>query len=457
MELFLRTAIYAGLIVVGLVALLIFIYNIVNSPLKSFPGPFANKFTNIRRFLSRDKLISLTRIYNAGNLWKRQADKFSFSRMYRVGESTGDDGQPFPNFFSTSDGHWHATVLRPIGAFFSASNVLGLEGYVDDTIDLFIRMLEERFVDKGLYCDMAEYVLFFAWDVTFGEPIGFLEAGRGCRRLLKMADWNFDYFAAASPELDMLLDKNPVYKLSPPSLGWAAQISVENYKRRQMGNRRRLPTGRSDMLYKYLDAQRKHPELVDDNIVISYLVNNTVAGSNPTAYTLTTVIYYVLKDPLVHMTLREETENARLTVPVSWKAAQQLPYLDAIIREAICIHPGVSLILERVVPARGLTLPDDVFGADPDLFIPESWLKGREETELQFQVRRRWMISTHFSFGAGSRACLGKHLSIMEMYKLAIKLVHPNEEWKVTNSFVLRTENVPVILRSKSQKTSYHQ
>lgn len=61
---------------------------------------------------------------------------------------------------------------------------------------------------------------------------------------------------------------------------------------------------------------------------------------------------------------------------------------------------------------------EEVFGADTDSFIPQRWLKGPGELEEAFQARFAKMKATDFTFGAGSRACLGRNLSQWESYKL---------------------------------------
>jgi cytochrome P450 len=47
-------------------------------------------------------------------------------------------------------------------------------------------------------------------------------------------------------------------------------------------------------------------------------------------------------------------------------------------------------------------------------FIPERWLQNPGETEEAYQARFSKMKSTDFTFGAGSRACLGRYLSQLE-------------------------------------------
>lgn len=53
---------------------------------------------------------------------------------------------------------------------------------------------------------------------------------------------------------------------------------------------------------------------------------------------------------------------------VSWKNSQAMPYLDAVIKEAVRMHPAVGQLLERHVPKGGITLGD--------VFLPEGTIVG---------------------------------------------------------------------------------
>lgn len=84
-----------------------------------------------------------------------------------------------------------------------------------------------------------------------------------------------------------------------------------------------------------------------------------------------------------------------------------------------------GLTLGRVVPPEGITIAGQyipggfvvgtnlwlvqrdtsVYGNDPDVFRPERWLE--EDT--------RDMHRLFFAFGGGSRLCIGKNISWMEM------------------------------------------
>ncbi|KAJ9224986.1 hypothetical protein DTO027B5_2442 [Paecilomyces variotii] len=471
------------------------------SPLKVFPGPVAARYTNFWRFrdvvrgncqnthiklhrkhgtavrmgpniisLSDPNLINT--VFSTKTLWKKSA-------MYGVKEPIVD-GRSVPNLFSTRDENWHSFYMRPIAPLYSMTKLLELEHCIDEMILCFTKKLTERFAETLNVCNMDQYLLYFSWDlmnkITFGEDLGILDAGKDVTGFLEISAQDSDYFARTSqiPRLHRLLSQNRFLRFGPPAMDWAVVLGTTALQKRQANG----PPEKPDFLEKLLGVRSKYSDIIDDNMMITYLLNNLIAGSDTTANLLCATIYYVLKNPNVHEKL--SMECASLETPVSWKKAQQLPYLDAVMREAMRIHPGAALMLERVVPEGGLTLPDGryipegtivgmnpwvvnrdeaVFGPEPDRFIPERWMKQIHETEAEFQTRRSKMKSCELSFGAGKRACLGKRLSQLESYKLIatlfstfeMGLTFPSEEWKVTNSWFVRNENIRVTLKSRSQ------
>lgn len=107
------------------------------------------------------------------------------------------------------------------------------------------------------------------------------------------------------------------------------------------------------------------------------------------------------------------------------------------------MHPVIGGILERIVPAGGLTLSDgrviapgtkvginpwvltrntDIYGADADVFRPERWLKSEGETEDVYEARVKAMRDIDFTFGAGRRVCVGSNVATVEIHKLTATL-----------------------------------
>ena len=248
------------------------------------------------------------------------------------------------------------------------------------------------------------------------------------------------------PVLDYLFWRNPVllwlskhgwYDATSPTVPFAlrhlgGRLKAANEKK-DLGEEPR--EGREDLLAKFLNAKRDNPDLINERTVLGLSLSMVNAGSDTTAITLTALFYHLLKYPRCLRTLVEEVDGkfpAQSSKRViGWREAQQLPYLEACIKETFRIHPSLSLFLERKVPASGAIIaghkvPEgiivgcnawalhrnkSVWGEDVEVYRPERWLECTEEVAA---LRNR----TLFQFGAGSHTCLGKNISLLEMYKL---------------------------------------
>lgn len=250
------------------------------------------------------------------------------------------------------------------------------------------------------------------------------------------------------PWLDYVFIKNPLRQfIFGGSTGAIARFARDRMHERLSESDEEVAPGpssidRKDFLSRFLEAKDSSPNVVDDAQVFSYTVSNVNAGSDTTAISLRAILYYTLKTPRVMQTLlrelREALEIGNISIPVSWKQSQGLPYLDAVVKEALRLHPAVGLLLERIVPEDGLQLPNGpflppgtvvganpwiihrhpIFGANVNDFIPERWLRGDEESEMEYQTRRQNMVRSTLTFGAGPRTCIGKNISLLEIYKL---------------------------------------
>lgn len=181
-----------------------------------------------------------------------------------------------------------------------------------------------------------------------------------------------------------------------------------------------------------------------------------LAGGDTSSATMRAVLYYLAKAPAAAAKLSSELEAASLPTPAPWALIRDLPYLDAVIREAMRVNPGIAMMFERVVPEGGFTLPDGrylpagtkvgsnpfvtgrdygVFGDDADNFDPDRWLRRQGESEEAFDVRLRRMKDTvNFVFGGGGRICMGRYLAMLEIKKLVATLY---SLFDVSNSLLL--------------------
>lgn len=143
-------------------------------------------------------------------------------------------------------------------------------------------------------------------------------------------------------------------------------------------------------------------------------MDHLAAGIDTTGDGLTFIMHQLSlpESQDVQMRLRKElTENRGVRF-------DQLPYLDAVIKEGLRCFPPIPMSFPRYVPVGGRTLEgyfvpertivscqawtmhkDAAVFAEPDAFRPERWLEeeGRLEREKMF-----------FAFSQGSRGCIGK-------------------------------------------------
>lgn len=122
-----------------------------------------------------------------------------------------------------------------------------------------------------------------------------------------------------------------------------------------------LPTsGPQDFVQKLSELQKRDPERITDSDIKQTATGNIVAGSDTTSIALSGILYYLCKNPDVLGKLSEEIdvkrEEGKVSDPITFKEAQELPYLQAVIKEGLRIHPAVGFTMPRFVPKGGKTM-----------------------------------------------------------------------------------------------------
>ncbi|KAK0747253.1 cytochrome P450 [Apiosordaria backusii] len=511
----------ANVLVVAAISFLFFSFFVIPyllSPLRPIPGPFLARYTNLYRLyhttrgsfhlhiaqlhkkygpvvligpntvdIDHPDLVKV--VFGASTKQKAEWKKTEFYQSSSTRDK--ETGEIMYNLFSQIDPELHAKWKRPVAKYYSAAAVAKVERKMDEVVHLFCRELEKRICgEKGKGgMDLGNWIVYYTWDVignvTFSQPLGYLQEGRDFDSTVSTAEKTLDYFAfiTAIPWLDYVFDKNRIMRIGPPSFNPIVGLSVGHIMKRFQADQSKEQKDRSvDYLDMFLEAKQEWPDVVDDAMIIRYTLSNMIAGADTTSSVIKTAIYYSLKADGRWEKLREELEKAGVTremCPVSYKNARSVPYLEGLVRESMRILPGIALGLERYVPAGGFKLPSEhylpegtavamnpyvlcrnrgVWGEDVEEFKPERWLRFEGETETKYQDRLQAMNNADLTFGAGSRMCLGKHLGLMQIYKglatLAllydIELVDKGMEWKVTNSFFVRQEGLEVRMKKRA-------
>lgn len=135
---------------------------------------------------------------------------------------------------------------------------------------------------------------------------------------------------------------------------------IESYADNLVESRRHetlITNGPSDFISKFLAVQRENPANMSDKDIKASSIVNVAAGSDTTSITLTAILYYLCKNPAAATKLREELDTAirvgSVSDPVTFREAQALPYLQAVIKEGLRVHSATGFIMPRVVPKGG--------------------------------------------------------------------------------------------------------
>lgn len=384
------------------------------------------------------------------------------------------------NLFSDRDEQHHREQKRLVANAYSLSSLLEMEPGVDSCTQIFLDKLGS-FADRKVPVNLGAWLQYYSFDVVgefvFAKKLGFLEEGRDVDGMIVAIQGMLVYASLCGqvPEMHHVLLGNPLFPIFLPQMEtWNSVVtfslkainSRSSLKRDGELEKEDLEAGK-DMMSKWMAVHHLNPDKMTTTDVMVHLSANVFAGSDTTAIALRAVFYFLLRNPTVMAKVQEEIDNAtrdaKLSEPITYRESMtHLPYLGAVIKETMRLHPSTGLIMERHVPSEGAVICGKIIPAgtvvginawvvhrnpevfkDPDSFIPERWLNSSPE-------KHKEMEQSFFAFGAGARTCLGKNISLTEMHKMIpellrkfeLKLHNPEKEWKTKNVWFVQQEGL---------------
>lgn len=271
------------------------------------------------------------------------------------------------------------------------SALVTYEPYVDECAGIFAQRLAEL-ADGGRPTDMGRWFLCYAYDVigtiTFSKRFGFLDRGEDVEGVIAALGDHLQYASLTGifPRLHRYLFPLKNYLAGGKGSGRGCLLSFAGER---MAESRREPkavrsdeederSGKAvDFLTKFLSRHEADPEEFTLAHAVAGCTSNIVAGADTTGVSLSAILYNLLRRPETFRKLREEVDRhsgEKGAGYVTFKDSQDMEYLQAVIKEALRMHPATGLPLERVVPAGGATIsgsffPQGVSRDDSDLRI----------------------------------------------------------------------------------------
>jgi len=170
-----------------------------------------------------------------------------------------------------------------------------------------------------------------------------------------------------------------------------------------------------------LAAERVEGEPMSERQLCDEAITLLLAGHETTALTISYALYALSENPASQQRLRAELEAVG-TRALDAGDLEQLPYLDAVVRESLRLFPPAWLLSREVTvafPLAGYEMPvgvelacspyamqrDPRFFREPERFLPERWLDTGRAAPPRY---------AYIPFGAGARSCIGMHFARQE-------------------------------------------
>ncbi|KAJ5268638.1 hypothetical protein N7505_004396 [Penicillium chrysogenum] len=470
--------------VVVVIWILAYVINLLLDPLRDIPGPLGARFSRIwyLRAISKGDFektnINLHRVYGpivriAPRQYSLDDPKvlrtiYSHSSTFIKAAWYDASGNPNPeshDLFTDRDPRRHSANRRKVASLYSMTSLVQMESCVVECSALLIQKLT-GFAESGRPLNLQQWMQYYAFDVigliTVNKRFGFLDSGTDQNSLIAALHAYLIYAANVGVYAEWHPFLAKIVALLPSrGMGHLQAFTSHHIAEGQANSSAKasnLPSSDS-FLEKLLKMHAQNPEKISLADIFTTCITNVGAGSDTTSISLTALLYNLSKHPSIHQKLREEIKLAdkqgKLSSPaITFQESQNLPYLQACIKEALRLHPATGLPLARVVPKGGATLSgrffpegeivgvnawvihqnESVFGPDTASYRPERWLGD--------PARSSEMDRNFLAFGAGARTCIGKNISLMEIGKLVPELVRRFDFELVDSKAPLETQNV---------------
>ncbi|KAH7019616.1 cytochrome P450 [Ilyonectria destructans] len=346
--------------------------------------------------------------------------------------------------FTQLDSKTHSARRRQVNALYSMTSILEAERYVDNCGVAFLEALDEAAL-AGKPINLTEWLQMYTFDTTTAGAMPYL------RPLVPLLQYTNKRLRTAAESMKEIIRVSKVH----------------------VDDRKSAVVQRPDMLGKMFEIEEKNKDFSMDDIYTESFTA-IAAGNDSTAIALRSVFYFLSKNSACKAKLQREIDDAdqagQLSDPIQYNETMKLPYLCAVLKEAMRYFPGVGLTLPRLVPKGGAEICEryfkegtrvginahivhfdkKAFGDDADVFNPERWLRPDAADMNKYM----------FQFGAGPRTCIGKNIALLEVHKIVpsimrqftITLIDSDKECKIANHWFVKQFDIMAKVERREKK-----
>ncbi|CAD6448794.1 e5128983-b8c8-4d3b-b1ee-a357e9a4f09f [Sclerotinia trifoliorum] len=445
-----------------------FLYQIIYyrffHPLRLYPGPFWGTVTRLWYAFQSFNQTELTTYQNLFEETKAPVLRISpttllvksafalpliYHRTAVKSRFYSNGGFPSEPAISIRGHQAHSDRRRLVGPPYSYSKIVKAEPLVDKIISAWLTKLRTIFAETGKSVNMTSWATYFAFDtiseVGFGQALGFVEKEEDVGGLIQSVHDGVEIFGVlahlypfverlTSGPLKSFFTATPDMKNGMGQLmRWRDKIINARITENEEGKER----DQLDLLESFFEARTPQGKPLSRTELEAEVLVVLVAGADTTGTSFSSILTDILSSPSDYARMMEEIDtgftsgNLSQPIPKAAEVSKHCPFYAACVKESLRLTPSSPALFPREVTADqpplvidGKTIPigteitccsyitnrdKEIYGEDADIFRPERWLEDNEKTKM--------FEKYNFTWGYGSRVCLGKDLAYMELMK----------------------------------------
>ncbi|KAI1414777.1 putative toxin biosynthesis cytochrome P450 monooxygenase [Hypoxylon sp. FL1857] len=446
------------------------IYNICFHPLATFPGPFLHGASELPlrwHQVRGQEPFALARLHRRyGPVVRIAPNDISYTNAEAWPTIFGHH-DPDLEFYGalglfSADGEDHFRQRRQLSPAFSERALREQEPLITHYIDRTMERLSEK-AQARIPVDLSSWFNFVTFDIIgdlmFGHDVFECVEKSRYHPLISelLARFEILVFALAiqcvAPWLATVLN------FMMPRRIRERQRAQANTIKSMVDERLHTASSRPDFTTLILrEGKRGEPSMIENGQIYPTSAQIVLAGSETVATALSGCLALLLRSPDVMGKLKHEIRtNFRSESEINSFTLPNQKYLLAVIHEAMRLYPPTPSFLRRYVPAGGCTIQgrfipggtavgftsfsayrDESYFKDANDFVPERWLG----TDSRYDNDNHSVVQ-HFGFGPMN--CLGMNLARLELrmilarllWKFDIELLPSSEDWFNHKAFVI--------------------